>query len=110
MPIYEYSCEDCQHIFEEWQKDFTDKEMTCPICGGRSKRMISNTAFILKGSGWYVTDYARESSASSSGNGGNGNGDSAKGSETTTESSTTESSTGSASSSEGTKTASSQDS
>jgi putative FmdB family regulatory protein len=108
MPIYEYSCEDCQHIFEEWQKDFTDKEMTCPICGGRSKRMISNTAFILKGSGWYVTDYARESSASSSGNGGNG--DSAKSSETTTESSTSESSTGSASSSEGTKTASSQDS
>ncbi|MDZ7758659.1 MAG: zinc ribbon domain-containing protein [Desulfovermiculus sp.] len=109
MPIYEYSCEDCQHVFEEWQKDFTDKEITCPICGGRSKRMISNTAFILKGSGWYVTDYARGAAASSSGNGGNGNGDSAKSSETSAGSSAAETSSGSASSSEGTKTTSSQD-
>jgi len=113
MPIYEYSCEDCQHVFEEWQKDFTDKEMTCPVCGGRSKRMISNTAFILKGSGWYVTDYARGSAASSSGNGGNGNGDSTQKSEASAESSTAETSadtsSGSASSSQGSKTASSKD-
>lgn len=109
MPIYEYSCDDCQHLFEEWQKDFTDKEMTCPVCGGRAKRMISNTAFILKGSGWYVTDYAR-GNASSSGNGGNGNGGKTESSEATAKSSSTESSSTTASSSEGTKTASTQES
>ncbi|MFO7802837.1 MAG: zinc ribbon domain-containing protein [Desulfovermiculus sp.] len=108
MPIYEYSCEDCQHVFEEWQKDFTDKEMTCPVCGGLAKRMISNTAFILKGSGWYVTDYARGSSASASGNGGNGNGDQAEASSSTEKSTTGESST-SSDSGEGAKTASTQE-
>lgn len=110
MPIYEYSCEDCQHVFEEWQKDFTDKEMTCPVCGGQAKRMISNTAFILKGSGWYVTDYARGSSASASGNGGNGNGngDQAEASTSTEKSTTADSSTNSGSG-EGAKTASTQD-
>ncbi len=108
MPIYEYSCEDCQHVFEEWQKDFTDKEMTCPVCGGQAKRMISNTAFILKGSGWYVTDYARGSSASASGNGGNGNGDQAEAS-TSTEKSTTADSSTSSGSGEGAKAASTQD-
>lgn len=98
MPIYEYSCQDCQHVFEEWQKDFTDKEMACPVCGGQAKRMISNTAFILKGSGWYVTDYAR-GKASSSGNGGNGNGGKDEGSAAKAETSTAESSSDSASSS-----------
>ncbi len=72
MPIYEYRCDDCQHLFEEWQKDFTERELTCPVCGGKAKRMISNTAFILKGSGWYVTDYAGKNA--SGGNGDNGNG------------------------------------
>lgn len=65
MPIYEYYCSDCQHLFEEWQKDFTEREMNCPICGTKAKRLISNTSFILKGSGWYVTDYARKSSSTS---------------------------------------------
>jgi putative FmdB family regulatory protein len=109
MPIYEYSCEDCRHLFEEWQKDFTEKEMTCPVCGGRAKRMISNTAFILKGSGWYATDYAR-GSESASGNGGNGNGGKTTDTDSTAASSTAESSTGTTSSAEGSKTASTQDS
>lgn len=75
MPIYEYCCQDCKHMFEEWQRDFTDREMPCPICGASAKRMISSTAFILKGSGWYATDYAQKSSNSSgNGQGGNGNG------------------------------------
>ncbi len=59
MPIYEYCCIDCQQCFEEWQLDFEEREIPCPICGGDSKRLISNTAFVLKGSGWYVTDYSR---------------------------------------------------
>ena len=76
MPIYEYRCDDCQHLFEEWQKDFTERELTCPVCGGKAKRMISNTAFILKGSGWYVTDYAGKSAAGGNGDNGNGSKDS----------------------------------
>ena len=74
MPIYEYRCEDCQQIFEEWQKHFEDQEVTCPVCNGNAKRLISHTSFILKGSGWYVTDYARGKSKSAASNNGNGNG------------------------------------
>ncbi len=58
MPIYEYSCPQCDSVFEEWQKDYVERDMKCPQCGAPSKRLISNTAFILKGTGWYVTDYA----------------------------------------------------
>lgn len=61
MPIYEYSCEDCLQIFEEWQKDFQDRERTCPVCGGTAHRLISNTSFVLKGSGWYASGYSKES-------------------------------------------------
>ncbi len=57
MPIYEYQCQKCQTIFEEWQSGFEDREMPCPECGEESKRLISHTSFQLKGSGWYVTDY-----------------------------------------------------
>jgi len=71
MPIYEYQCEQCEHTFEEWQKDFSERDVPCPECGGQSQRLISNTAFILKGSGWYVTDYARGNGSNGS-NGSNG--------------------------------------
>ncbi|MGE4292918.1 MAG: FmdB family zinc ribbon protein [Desulfovibrio sp.] len=79
MPIYEYECEDCKQIFEEWQQGFDEIELDCKVCGGKCHRLISNTSFVLKGSGWYVTDYAGKTpsgaSASESGNGnGNGNG------------------------------------
>ncbi|MFP4168843.1 MAG: FmdB family zinc ribbon protein [Desulfonatronovibrionaceae bacterium] len=70
MPIYEYRCEECQQVFEEWQNDFEEREVPCPVCGSSSRRLISHSAFILKGSGWYATDYSR---AKASGNG-NGNG------------------------------------
>jgi len=57
MPIYEYYCEDCSHEFEVTQK-ITDKpKSVCPKCGGHVKKLISHTTFVLKGSGWYVTDY-----------------------------------------------------
>ncbi|MCA1742647.1 MAG: FmdB family zinc ribbon protein [Desulfonatronovibrio sp.] len=69
MPIYEYRCNDCQQVFEEWQKGFEDREMVCPVCGGVSSRMISNSAFVLKGSGWYVTDYCSRNNSSGNGNG-----------------------------------------
>lgn len=59
MPIYEYSCEDCLQIFEEWQKDFQNQEKSCPVCGGTAKRLISNTSFVLKGGGWYASGYSK---------------------------------------------------
>lgn len=65
MPIYEYSCQECKQTFEEWQKGFEERELPCPVCGGKSTRLISNSSFILKGGGWYVTDYSgRKASAS----------------------------------------------
>jgi putative FmdB family regulatory protein len=59
MPIYEYRCDKCGD-FEITQK-ITDKPLgRCPTCKGKVKRLISNTSFQLKGTGWYVTDYARK--------------------------------------------------
>jgi len=58
MPIYEYKCQNCGHSFEQLQK-VTDKLLsTCPECGKKQlKKLISNTSFQLKGTGWYVTDF-----------------------------------------------------
>ena len=58
MPIYEYECTKCGHQTEVWQK-FSDKALTkCHQCKGRMKKLVSQSTFHLKGSGWYVTDYA----------------------------------------------------
>lgn len=58
MPIYEYECTKCGHQTEAWQK-FSDPPLTeCEQCHGKMKRLISQSTFHLKGSGWYVTDYA----------------------------------------------------
>lgn len=62
MPIYEYRCRECGHLTEKWQK-FSDPALTaCEKCGGAVTKIISQTSFHLKGSGWYVTDYASRSS------------------------------------------------
>ena len=62
MPIYEYKCNKCGHITEVWQK-FSDAPLgECEVCGGPVKKIISQNTFHLKGSGWYVTDYASGSS------------------------------------------------
>ncbi len=59
MPIYEYRCDECHQVFEEWCKHVEDGERSrsCPICKGQAKRLISNTSFALKGGGWYATEY-----------------------------------------------------
>ncbi len=75
MPIYEYQCRECQQIFEEWQDDFEERDIPCPVCGGSTDRLISHSAFILKGSGWYATDYAGKGAAADGNGSGNGNGE-----------------------------------
>jgi putative FmdB family regulatory protein len=58
MPIYEYECAACGQVTEKWQKITAAPLTKCPRCGGELHRLISNCAFHLKGSGWYVTDYS----------------------------------------------------
>ena len=67
MPIYEYECAECGKIEEALQK-FSDKPLkTCRHCSGNLSKIVSHSSFQLKGSGWYVTDYAdRSKNASSS--------------------------------------------
>jgi putative FmdB family regulatory protein len=59
MPIYEYRCHRCGD-FEVMQRITEQPLARCPTCNGEVKRLISNTSFQLKGSGWYITDYARK--------------------------------------------------
>lgn len=61
MPIYEYRCLDCSHEFELLQKFSDPPAEACPTCAGTVQKLISRSAFHLKGDGWYVTDYARKS-------------------------------------------------
>jgi putative FmdB family regulatory protein len=64
MPNYEYLCKKCGHRFEQIRK-FSDKHLKkCPECGGVLEQVISAPAVQFKGSGWYVTDYAKKGSAS----------------------------------------------
>ena len=63
MPIYEYECTRCGRI-EEVMQQFSDKPLkTCRACSGKLHKLISRSSFHLKGTGWYVTDYAGKSNA-----------------------------------------------
>lgn len=66
MPLYEFQCKKCHHRFEKIQKFSDPKPRKCPECGGPLEQLISAPAVQFKGSGWYVTDYAKKSSPSSS--------------------------------------------
>ena len=61
MPIYEYQCESCSRRFEVMQRMTEPLLAICEQCGGHVRRLISQTSFVLKGSGWYVTDYPSDS-------------------------------------------------
>ena len=66
MPLYEYQCQKCGHRFERIQR-FSDPQVKkCPQCSGRVEQLLSPPAVQFKGSGWYVTDYARKSSPAAS--------------------------------------------
>ncbi len=63
MPIYEYQCDACGETTEVMQK-FSDAPLSeCPSCGGPMHKLMSMNSFQLKGSGWYVTDYAGKKGA-----------------------------------------------
>ena len=64
MPLYEYECDSCGHRFEVIQK-FSDPPIDkCPKCGSTVHKLMSSPAIQFKGSGWYITDYARKESTS----------------------------------------------
>jgi putative FmdB family regulatory protein len=105
MPLYEYECDACHHRFEIIQK-FSDAPVEkCPVCGGPVHKLQSAPAFQFKGSGWYITDYARKGASSGEGSANGAKSGSAEKSETseksekpakdskTADSSTSESST-----------------
>ena len=59
MPLYEYQCDACAHRFEVIQKYSDPPIDVCPKCAGAVKKLLSSPAIQFKGSGWYITDYAR---------------------------------------------------
>lgn len=61
MPTYEYECLKCKRVFEIRQRISEPALTVCDVCGGEVRRLLSATPFILKGAGWYVTDYPSES-------------------------------------------------
>jgi putative FmdB family regulatory protein len=79
MPLYEYQCKKCKHRFEKIQK-FSEKPVEkCPKCGGPVEQLLSAPAVQFKGSGWYVTDYAKKGAApAASSDGESGTKDTAK--------------------------------
>ncbi|MFT5114444.1 MAG: putative FmdB family regulatory protein [Parasphingorhabdus sp.] len=94
MPIYEYVCTDCAHEFEALQKMADDPLKFCPECGDETlKKKISASAFVLKGTGWYETDFknngkkGKDSSSESSGSSSESKSDSKKSSDSSGESS-----------------------
>jgi putative FmdB family regulatory protein len=87
MPLYEYQCDACGNRFEKIVK-FSDPPLeTCPECGGAVQKLLSSPAIQFKGSGWYITDYAKKKSSADS----KPSGSSDKGSTTSSETTKSES-------------------
>jgi putative FmdB family regulatory protein len=92
MPLYEYQCDSCNHRFEIIQKFSDDPVSVCPKCGGPVTKLISSPAIQFKGTGWYITDYARKDQSANGGGGKKSNGSesgSSSSSEKTKDSATT---------------------
>ncbi|MCG8633575.1 MAG: zinc ribbon domain-containing protein [Desulfobacterales bacterium] len=72
MPVYEYQCEACGQVEEAFQKISEPPLETCSSCKGHLRKLISQSSFHLKGSGWYVTDYGGAKSGANKGSGSSG--------------------------------------
>jgi putative FmdB family regulatory protein len=72
LPLYEYKCGKCGHRFEKIESGSASSTKKCPKCRGKAVRQFSAPAIQFKGTGWYVTDYARKSPAAAEGSGGDG--------------------------------------
>ncbi|KHK03012.1 FmdB family zinc ribbon protein [Desulfovibrio sp. TomC] len=59
MPLYEYQCPACGRVFEELRRSGDEAEAACPECGAGAPRIVSLSAFALKGTGFYATDYVK---------------------------------------------------
>ena len=82
MPTYEYQCEECGELFEVRQK-FSDEPLTVhEKCNGKAHRLISVPALQFKGSGFYITDYAKGSAPGAKDNGSSSANSSPEGSKT----------------------------
>lgn len=57
MPVYEYECSGCARVFEAQQRISDNPLTTCSVCGGEVKKLVSRSAFHLKGGGWYADGY-----------------------------------------------------
>jgi putative FmdB family regulatory protein len=69
MPLYEFKCEKCSQIEEHLMKISDPAPNNCEACGGKLNKIMSQTSFTLKGTGWYATDYKTPSASSSKGGG-----------------------------------------
>jgi putative FmdB family regulatory protein len=67
VPLYEYECQKCHFRFEKLQRLSDPPPAKCPECGGKVAQLLSAPAVQFKGTGWYVTDYARKGSAGDGG-------------------------------------------
>jgi len=85
MPLYEYECDACHHRFEVIQKYSDPLIDTCPKCGSTVQKLLSSPAIQFKGSGWYITDYARAGKSDTAGQS-SGRGDGSTSNETKSES------------------------
>lgn len=65
MPLYEYICVKCKRPFERIEPVNAKPVKKCPLCGGRAERTLAPPAIQFKGTGWYITDYARKGAAES---------------------------------------------
>jgi putative FmdB family regulatory protein len=84
LPLYEYKCVKCGHLFEKIENVSAHMTRKCPKCGSKAKRQFAAPAIQFKGSGWYATDYASKSSGTASSEG-SGDGAPAKTPEKTAE-------------------------
>ena len=96
MPLYEYECDSCGHRFEKIQKFSDPLADTCPSCGKSVHKLVSSPAIQFKGSGFYITDYAKKDSTPAGKTGGGKDKEGGGGSgESSAESSSGEKATGS---------------